>query len=340
MNIFYRRHLALFCTIFAVTFIVGCFLSFNVKIVVSACLISLIVILTILICFIKSYKPTVLKVIFCIFFALLSVITQIVRTDCNLYLIEDKIGDTITVTAKIDDIIYQNNYSSSFIASVKSINDEKHSYKALIDCDYSLDLTEGDVITGTFWLEYIDNASDSDKYYKSDGVTLYLYSENDDVTYLYHEDSIKIHLKTLNRSIAKIIKSDIKGDTGQFISALLLGDKSELPDTVTRDFKRAGLSHVIAISGMHLSVMMFIFELLLKKLKINKNIRGGVVIFIAFIYLGITGFLLSTVRAFIMALFVYLAYVLNVDNDMLTSLLFALFTILLISPWAVYDIGM
>ena len=340
MNTFHRRHLALFCTIFAVVFIAGCFLSFKIKFVVAICFVLLASLLVFLLLFLKKHRPKILKAVFCILFALLSLLTQITRTDYKLHIIENKFGDLSTVTAKIDEFIYKTSYSGSAIVSVKSIDDEDLSCKAIIDCEYGIDFSEGDVITGTFLINHIENSTDNDKYYRSDGVTLHLYSETNDISYVNHENSVKNYLNSLNQYIVKEIKADIKGDAGDFISALLLGDKSELSATITRDFKRAGLSHVVAISGMHLSIMMLIFEILLKKLKISKNIRGGIVIFIAFIYLGITGFLLSTVRAFIMALFVYLSYLLNVDNDMLTSLLFAVFTILLISPWAVYDIGM
>ncbi len=340
MNIFYRRHLALFCTIFAVVLIVGCFLSFNIKVGVSICLLIAIALLATAMFLLKRHRPNILKVIFCILFALLSLITQICRMDHTSYILEDKLNTEAEISAKIEDIIYKNSYSSSVIASIRTINNEEIYCKALIDCDYTFDFAMGDVISGSFLVSDIKDIKDNPKYYQADGIALYLYSENNDIIYSHHEDSINIHLNTINKSLVKTIKDNIDGDAGDFISALILGDKSELSDTITRDFRRAGLSHVVAISGMHLSVMMFIFEFLLKKFKINRNIRGGIVILIALFYLGITGFLLSTVRAFIMALFVYTAYLINADNDMLTSLLLALFIILLISPWAVYDIGM
>ena len=61
---------------------------------------------------------------------------------------------------------------------------------------------------------------------------------------------------------------------------------------------------------------------------------------VALFYLALTGFALSTVRAFLMTSIVYLAYVLQDESDKLTTLLFSLFIILVSFPYAVYDIGM
>ena len=340
MNIFYRRHLALFCTIFAVVFIVGSFLSLDSKVGISLALLIFVAALSIAFILVKRRRPDILKMIFCILFAIISLFVQITRVDLNTTLIKSYLNTDAVIYAKIEDIIFKNSYSSSAIVSIKAINDEKISCKGLLDCNYTLELAEGDIIKINVLINDIKDIKDNPQYYQADKVILHLYSEDDTITYINYQDSLNIRFKSLNKSLSKIIKSDIPNDAGDFISTLVLGDRSGLSDDITRDFRRSGLSHVVAISGMHLSVMMFIFEFLLKKLRVNKKIRGGVVIFIALFYLGITGFLLSTVRAFIMTAFVYIAYLLNRDNDMLTSLLFALFIILLISPWAVYDIGM
>lgn len=340
MNIFYRRHLALFCTIFAVVFIVGCFLSLNYKVGISILLFISIAVLIITFILAKRHKPDILKIIFCILFAMLSLIVQITRMDINATAVKGYLNTDAIICAKVEKIIFQNSYSSSAIVSVKAINNEALSCNALLECDYTFKFLEGDIIEGTVLISDIKDIKDNPKYYQADGIVLHLYSENDTITYIKHQDTLINHFRSLNKALVKIIKEAIPDDAGDFISALIFGDKSELSDDIIRNFRRSGLSHIVAISGMHLSIMMLIFEFLLKKLRISKNIRGGIVIFIALFYLGITGFLLSAVRAFIMTTFVYIAYLLNSDNDMLTSLSLALFIILLISPWAVYDIGM
>ena len=124
------------------------------------------------------------------------------------------------------------------------------------------------------------------------------------------------------------------------LSAVFLGNRAALSDNVIRDFRRAGVSHVLAISGMHLAILVSILNSILLFFGTRKRTRSILVIAFAFFYMALTGFSLSTVRAFIMVSFVYLAYLLESQNDTVTSLFFALFAILLVSPTAVWDIGL
>ena len=90
---------------------------------------------------------------------------------------------------------------------------------------------------------------------------------------------------------------------------------------------------------MHLSIIMLFLEWVLKKFSIKKGWRGIIVLAFALFYLYLTGFALSTIRAFIMMAFVCLAFLLSKDNDPITSLFFALFLIFVIFPTAVLDVG-
>lgn len=339
MNIFYRRHLALFASIFAAASICGCFLAYNDKIkaiLVSAVLTALLVFITLIF---KYYKAIFFKSALCVFFALTALLSQFSRVDRPLWQIEDYINKRTDITAVVKSVNLSEDFLSVYSVEIKNIGDLKANTSAILECDYNAELKMGEIITGEFYVNKIEKYADTPTYYKAKNITLYLHSPENIVS-VEHSEGLSEKLGKLNQSISYIITKQVDGEAGNLVSALMLGNKDLLDDSVIRDFKRAGLSHILAISGMHLSILIFFLDFLLKKLNIRKSLRGGIVITTALFYLALTGFSTSTVRAFIMSATVYLAFVFQDENDMLTSLFFSLFIILLISPNAVYDIGL
>ena len=112
-----------------------------------------------------------------------------------------------------------------------------------------------------------------------------------------------------------------------------------MPSIVRRDFKRAGASHILALSGLHVSIIMGALMLFLKRLRIDIKKIAILLSICSVIYLFITGMSLSATRAVIMILFVYAGILFEGRHDSLTSLSFAGMLILLITPGAVLDGG-
>lgn len=339
MNIFHRRHFALFCTIFAAASICGCFLAYHGKIntvIAFGILTATLVLATLLL---KRHKSVAFKSALCVFFALIALLSQIVRIDYPLQQIEKYLGKRADITAVVKSVNSSQNFLSLYSVEIETLDKTKINTSAILEFDYNAELEAGEIITGEFLINKIDAYSETPTYYKAKNITLYLHSP-ENLTVERANPELSLKFRKLNQTISRIITKQIDGEAGNLVSALMLGNKDLLDDSTLRDFRRAGLSHVLAISGMHLSVLIFFLDFILKKLKIRKIIRGGTVIFIALFYLALCGFPLSTVRAFLMAATVYLAFLLQDESDLLTTLLFSLFLILLISPNAVYDIGL
>ena len=120
-----------------------------------------------------------------------------------------------------------------------------------------------------------------------------------------------------------------------FLTALLTGDKTDLSVTLKEEMRITGLSHTIAISGMHVSFLVGLIVLL-----VGKKRAPFVAIPVMFIFVLVVGGTPSVVWAFIMQSFVLLAPLMMREADSMTSLLFALFAILLMNPYAVGDVGL
>ena len=123
-----------------------------------------------------------------------------------------------------------------------------------------------------------------------------------------------------------------------FVNAVTLGDKRGIDLELATAFKRAGLSHVLVISGMHLSIISGIVYFLFRKFGIRKS--AIIALSTTLFYIALTGFAPSITRAGIMNIIMYLAIVFREDYDGLTSLSAACLIICLLNPYSAADISL
>ena len=139
--------------------------------------------------------------------------------------------------------------------------------------------------------------------------------------------------------VKSTITSVADGDTAGLLIALTIGDKSMLTDNFTDSVRTTGVSHVIVISGMHLSIIMSVIFLLLDKLFYNKYIRSLLSIFTVLIISAVCGFTMSITRAGVMFIIASLAPIFNRENDLLNSLFTAITAVLIVTPFAIFNIS-
>lgn len=127
-----------------------------------------------------------------------------------------------------------------------------------------------------------------------------------------------------------------------FLITLLLGDKSYLSEDTRRSFADAGVSHMLALSGMHVSLIVGILMIILFPLNIMGAYRWRYILVIPLIwgYTILTGLSPSTVRAAVMTTCIMLCILLERPNSGWNSLLIATFVILIFSPMSLFDIGL
>lgn len=130
----------------------------------------------------------------------------------------------------------------------------------------------------------------------------------------------------------------IGGDAGALASALLTGYRSLLSSEAYNNFKLAGSTHLMAVSGLHLTVITGAFLFILKKLHINDKANAVITLFSVLVYIGIAGFSKSVIRAGIMMAVMLIGRLFGRRGDSLNALGLAVFIICL-NPFAVYDVG-
>lgn len=254
--------------------------------------------------------------------------------------LEQRVAETLTVQCEIEEIQYSSAYSSTVLVSVQGVEGEAISGKAVLLSEAATPFREGDVIFGQFTVAALEETDITyPATYRAEGCVVALIASADTVPILEESGSggIRFTARRLQAFLSDVIKSHVDGEEGRLLSALLLGTKDDLSDLTVRHFRRAGLSHLLALSGLHLGILAGLLDRLLYMARLGKKARMTVVLSTMMLYLMMTGCSYSMLRSVLMLATVYLAFCLQENGDALTALALAGAVILLITPYAIFS---
>lgn len=347
MDIFSKRPLFLSCMLFLACSVVGYFLSGLVKLIIVIVSVIALIFAAMLAAFryhTSTKKNAFLLLILCFAMIILSFASSLIYYDRNADKYSEIYDTENMVEAVVTSVKYESSYSSRYEINVRTINGKENTHKAWLECEYSGALRIGDRISFTAVAnEPKDNPGTYNE--RADAISNNIFviyssadqSDLDVVKYTYGE-SIETFLPNLNSKLSGILTQSVKGEEGNLSSALLLGNKSLLSASVERDFRRVGASHVLALSGMHMSIITGFAMLMLKRF-FKRNTLIVILSCFSMFYLALTGFSVSATRSVIMLLIFYIAFLVSGLPDSLTALSFAGFLIVLLSPGAILDAG-
>lgn len=147
-------------------------------------------------------------------------------------------------------------------------------------------------------------------------------------------------LFTLKQSLGKRIDALFPEETAGFLKSLFLGERSGITLSEKSLYQSAGISHILAISGLHLSLLGGFFYRLLRKIKLSSLLSSLITSFFLFSYFLFTGSSHSAFRALFMLFLRFAAIQLGKGKDLLSQLSFALLFLLWLNPLSLYSIGM
>ena len=134
-------------------------------------------------------------------------------------------------------------------------------------------------------------------------------------------------LATENKSIAK---------------ALLLGQKEDLDKDTLRTYSSAGAMHVLAVSGLHVGIIMYILMFVLKptkRIKYGKQLFLMLVLFGVWFYAFITGLSPSVLRSSLMFSFIIIGKEVERETSIYQSIMVSAFILILIDPLVIFKVG-
>lgn len=179
----------------------------------------------------------------------------------------------------------------------------------------------------------IMNTFDYEQYLKSKNIIGII--SVDELTYL--ESSFNLYI--FKHKINIYIEENYNEETASFLKLFILGEKDDLYTEKQETITDLGISHLFAISGMHLGLLVGLLSFLLKKLYISKSKNQVIIIWFIVIYNIITGFKISIMRASLLILGIFLKDYLKIYLTRIDLLSFSFIAFLLYNPYLLYNIG-
>lgn len=119
---------------------------------------------------------------------------------------------------------------------------------------------------------------------------------------------------------------------------IILGDRTEIPEEAIENFRNANMSHILAVSGMHMSYLILLATQIIGKL-IGKKQAYYISIILIIEYMFLTGFSSSIIRAGIMGIILISSKIFYKNNDVLTNIAISALIIVLKNPYTILDLS-
>ncbi len=274
----------------------------------------------------------------------ITVLLAVLLFGTSLYTETDKIKEVNLLDGKevsgefvvtSEPVIYEK-YNQIILKTEKS-DDIPQNVKLLVYSDNTREYKAGDKFYAFLKISAIDN--DSDNRFYNYGYGIYATASIEYYRDLNQKDVFYSFFGNVRSYVKNTISNNFDVDSAGLMLAITTGDKSLLSDSFLMKVKETGISHVIVVSGMHLSIIISAAFLLFDRMFYNKYLKA--ILSVAFVLLisGICGNTISVMRAGAMFLIGAFAPIFNRDKDMLSSLLTAVVLLLIMSPFAIVNVS-
>ena len=254
---------------------------------------------------------------------------------------------------KIREVLKSSSFSDRYIAQVLSINEKITSGKILIS--FPLDSTTQKlqvdhelIIFGKF--SEINRPLNPHQFnYKNylEGLGIYHQLRLDATNYFLSKNQsttiLGIAASLRTKISSKLQQANFDSEALGVIQALLLGQRNDISEATYNNYKNAGAVHILAVSGLHIGVLLLLLQFLLQPLERllkGKTIKLIVIVLFLWCFALVAGFSASVVRAVTMFSFVAYALYLNRPSNTFNILALSMFFILLvINPMLLFQAG-
>lgn len=243
-------------------------------------------------------------------------------------------GETVNVTVEIADFSYPMDFG---IAADGKVTLDRKTFRIRIYTTETDALTPGDKITCNIQFRYTGaGGKQGTTYHQGNGTFLLGYCEEDIRVSKAEKIPVKYFAVQLRRRILKGLDDVFPADTLGFARALLLGDSSKLTYEEDVAFQRSGIRHVIAVSGLHITILFSLVYLFTGRRRYLTAFLG---IPVLVVFAAMAGFTPSVVRACIMQGLIVLAMVVDKEYDPPTALATAALVMLIANPITITSVS-
>ena len=200
-----------------------------------------------------------------------------------------------------------------------------------------VEMEPGDILAGEFRLRTTTNPDKSHtNYLQGKGTFLLGYQKEEAQLVRATECPFWAYPSVLRHNVTELLDRYFSGEASAFAKALLLGDRDDLDYELNTAFQRSGIMHIIAVSGLHVTILFTLINLLCLKRRWLVALLGipGLLLFAA-----MAGFTPSVTRACIMQCLMIGAMLFNREYDGPTELAFASLAMLLVNPLVITSVS-
>lgn len=242
-------------------------------------------------------------------------------------------SETVPLTVTASDYSYKPSYGSAFDGHTE-LNGKTYIVRCYLSEDIPVE--PGDRIEGTFRLRYtVDSGDGQPTYHQGKGIFLLAYQDGD-ISITTGALRIRDYPAVWRQKILTAIESAFPADAAGFAKALLIGDTTELTYDQDRNFQVSGIRHVVAVSGLHVSILFALIYMAFGRQRVLNALFG---IPLLLLFAAIAGFSPSIMRSCTMQILILLSLLTDKEYDPPTSLAFAVLVILGINPRAITSVS-
>lgn len=260
-------------------------------------------------------------------------------------------GRTVTVNATVD-----RNYGdpelSRYYVDVDSIDGHSVSLRLLMNINHPHEyFRPGDAVRGCGVIHVIDRQTDLPderslyEVCRNNGVSALLWAEGENIKFMGSKPSV---LQAFRHEASLAMEHAIAGigcdvPTTDFLIATVAGDDDYIDDSTKGEFRTAGIAHILALSGLHVGVIVFLASLLLTGLHAlpkGRYVAYTLLVVTVLLYAAATGFSASVGRAAVMAVVFMTSKMLGRHPSPYNSLIVSVLIWLCINPFWLFSAGL
>jgi len=257
-----------------------------------------------------------------------------------------------TIVFKIREVLKPGKFYDKYVIDLKMINDQKVTGKLLLNVQKDSTFTslkvDDLVTTKTVFKDLISPLNphqfDYKSYLKKQYIYHQLFSENNKLLILDRRKSRLFGFAAQLRETIniKLKEFDFKADELAIVNALILGQRQDISEEIYNSYTQAGAIHILAVSGLHVGIILFILNFLfrpLERLKEGKFIKTVIILILLWSFAVVAGLSASVTRAVTMFSVVAIGMNLKRPSNIYNTLAISMFILLLFKPTFLFDVG-
>ena len=192
-----------------------------------------------------------------------------------------------------------------------------------------------DTVTATVLLKKADTT-----YRRSEQVFLYAFPQGEwDASATVTDGAPAPLTHRISQRFGNILKQTLPGEEGELLAALCLGQRQEVTTAVTDAFRNSGLSHLLVVSGLHLSMLAVALRGLLRRIGVGYRLSAVAVLPVIWLFAGMVGGTSSVLRAAVMCSLWLMSFVVYRHYDGLSAWGLAAALLLAADPYRLLNAG-